>query len=179
MSIKVGDKVERIRDAHLGMCVGDKAYVTGNLSRGVVLDKYRSLLTPPGTHSADNLRVVVPAEAMTNGEHDPTGKDQHAPGAKLDGGKLRPGLVLDGFAWALKAVVKVGTDGANKYTDNGWREVDNGFARYGEAKARHALAWACGEQRDKDTQSLHLAHEAWNALARLELYLQNNPGDRV
>lgn len=112
-------------------------------------------------------------------ETDPTGKGAHEPGAKLDAGKLRPSLVLGGFAHALKAVVKVGTDGANKYTDNGWREVPNGFARYSDAKVRHALAWACGEQRDKDTQSLHLAHEAWNALARLELYLQQNPEARV
>jgi len=112
-------------------------------------------------------------------EQDPTGKQAHEPGAKLDAGKLRPSLVLGGFAQALKAVVKVGTDGANKYTDNGWREVPNGFARYSDAKCRHALAWDTGETHDKDTGSLHLAHEAWNALARLELYLQNNPGERV
>lgn len=119
--------------------------------------------------------VVVPAP----GEYDPTGKSQHQPGAKLDAGKLRPSLVLGGFAHALKAVVKVGTDGANKYTDNGWREVPNGFARYSDAKVRHALAFDTGETHDKDTGSLHLAHEAWNALARLELYLQANPEERV
>lgn len=113
------------------------------------------------------------------GESDPTGKSQHQPGAKLDAGKLRPSLVLGGFAHALKAVVKVGTDGANKYTDNGWREVPNGFARYSDAKCRHALAFDTGETHDKDTGSLHLAHEAWNALARLELYLQANPEERV
>lgn len=176
MEFKIGDKVRRVSGAHLGMTVGDTGRVTAVRTGSIALDEYRATDIPPGWH--DGLRFVLVAEPAT-GEHDPTGKDQHAPGAKLDGGKLRPGLVLDGFAWALKAVVKVGTDGANKYTDNGWREVDSGFARYGEAKARHALAWACGEQRDKDTQSLHLAHEAWNALARLELYLQNNPGDRV
>lgn len=117
--------------------------------------------------------------AAVGGESDPTGKSQHQPGAKLDAGKLRPSMVLGGFAHALKAVVKVGTDGANKYTDNGWREVPNGFARYSDAKCRHALAFDTGETHDKDTGSLHLAHEAWNALARLELYLQANPEERV
>lgn len=105
-------------------------------------------------------------------EQDPTGKSAHQPGAKLDAGKLRPALVLNGFANALEAVVKVGTDGANKYTDNGWQEVPNGFSRYEDAEARHRMKRAKGEKRDKDSKSLHLAHEAWNALAKLELYLR-------
>lgn len=107
-------------------------------------------------------------------EADPNGIDQHAPGAKLDAGKLRPALVLDGFANALEAVVKVGTDGAAKYTDNGWKEVANGFARYSDAEGRHRLKRGKGETHDKDSGSLHLAHEAWNALAKLELYLKDN-----
>jgi hypothetical protein len=107
-------------------------------------------------------------------ETDPNGIDQHAPGAKLDAGKLRPALVLDGFANALEAVIKVGTDGAAKYTDNGWKEVANGFARYSDAEGRHRLKRGKGETHDKDSGSLHLAHEAWNALAKLELYLKDN-----
>lgn len=52
-------------------------------------------------------------------QHDPHGIPQHAPGAKLDGGKLRPSLIINGFPSALIAVTEVGTYGANKYTDNG------------------------------------------------------------
>jgi len=37
---------------------------------------------------------------------------------------------------------------------------------------RHLLKEHIGEQRDKDTQLLHAAHAAWNALARLELMLR-------
>lgn len=107
-------------------------------------------------------------------EVDPTGLSQHQPGAKLDAGKLRPALVLGGFAAALEAVVKVGTDGAAKYTDNGWKEVSNGFARYDDAARRHTTKRDKGETHDADSGSLHLAHEAWNALARLELYLKEN-----
>lgn len=107
-------------------------------------------------------------------EADPTGRAAKQSGAKLDAGKLRPALVLDGFAHALAAVIKVGTDGANKYTDNGWKKVPNGFVRYSEAEGRHRLYRACGEVYDKDSKSLHLAHEAWNALAKLELYLADH-----
>ncbi len=58
----------------------------------------------------------LPAEA------DPDGKDPHEIGSKLDAGKPRMSLVLGGFARALMEVVKVGTDGAIKYTENGWME---------------------------------------------------------
>lgn len=104
---------------------------------------------------------------------DPLGKNAHEPGAKLDGGKLRPALVLSAFSRALEAVVRIGTDGATKYTDNGWLEVPEGQSRYEDAKVRHQLARYTGQLIDSDSGSLHLAHEAWNALAVLELYLRN------
>jgi hypothetical protein len=105
-------------------------------------------------------------------EFDPDGKDPHAPGAKLDGGKLRPWLCITGFARALNAVVQVTTRGAEKYTPNGWMEVADGRQRYMEAFARHALALARGEQYDADTGCLHKAQMAWNILASLELELR-------
>lgn len=105
-------------------------------------------------------------------ERDPHGTDQHSPGAKLDAGKVRPALVLRGFARALLEVSRVGTHGAMKYTENGWMEVPNGEARYDDAKLRHWLNEACGESHDPDTKIIHAAHEAWNALARLDLILR-------
>lgn len=110
-------------------------------------------------------------------ESDPTGRDPHQAGAKLDAGKPRPGLVLGGFATALVAVVEVGTYGAQKYTDNGWKEVPNGVERYTDAMYRHLLAEASGELRDGDTGILHAAHAAWNALARLDLLIRGKPGE--
>lgn len=107
-------------------------------------------------------------------ESDPTGKDPHEPGAKLDSGKVRPALVLGSFALALVEVSKVGTYGALKYTEHGWKSVPNGEARYADAQLRHYLSHCSGETHDKDTGLLHLAHEAWNALAKLNLYLENN-----
>ncbi len=112
------------------------------------------------------------AETFGPLESDPTGRDAHTPGAKLDAGKCRAGLVLHGFARALRAVSDVGTYGANKYTDNGWMEVPDGQARYTDAMYRHLLAEAGGEKFDKDTGLQHAAHAAWNALARLDLMLR-------
>ena len=102
-------------------------------------------------------------------EADPNGMDAHAPGAKLDAGKNRLGLMLFGFAHALEEIGRVTTYGAKKYTENGWMSVENGRARYTDAMLRHLLREATGEQHDPETGLRHAAHAAWNALARLEL----------
>jgi hypothetical protein len=104
-------------------------------------------------------------------EQDPTGRSANEPGAKLDAGKVRAGLVLGGFSRALWAVSEVGTFGARKYTPNGWRSVPDGIERYTDALERHRLLEAMGQATDDDSGLLHAAHAAWNALARLELLL--------
>lgn len=109
-------------------------------------------------------------------ESDPTGRGAHEPGAKLDAGKPRCALVLGGFSRALEQVALVGTFGAAKYTDNGWRTVPNGQERYSDALYRHLLQEAQGQDSDPDSGLLHAAHTAWNALARLELILQQLEG---
>lgn len=106
-------------------------------------------------------------------ESDPTGRTANDPGAKLDAGKTRLWLVLGGFANALEEVGKVGTFGARKYSDDGWKQVPDGVSRYSDALMRHLLAEAAGEDADPDSGLLHAAHAAWNALARLELTLRN------
>ena len=106
---------------------------------------------------------------------DPNGIDQHAAGAKLDCGKPRLALVLGGFSKALFAVGEVGTKGAKKYTDDGWKTVDNGKERYKDAALRHLLLDLDGETFDPDPymQTRHLAQAAWNLLAALTLELQD------
>lgn len=103
-------------------------------------------------------------------EADPHGKAAHEPGAKLDAGKVRAALLKD-FALALVEVGKVSTYGAQKYSVGGWQHADDGIARYDDAKWRHMLAER-HESHDRDTGLRHAAHEAWNALARLELLLR-------
>lgn len=107
-------------------------------------------------------------------EKDPFGKGAHESGSKLDHGKVRPALVLGGFARALLEVSKVGTYGATKYTDNGWQEVPNGVNRYDDANLRHWLTEKAGQPCDQDTELLHAAHTAWNALARLDLIIRES-----
>ena len=121
------------------------------------------------------LELAEPQQPSLPGiESDPHGTSQHSPGAKLDAGKLRAGLVLGGFARALREVSAVGTYGANKYTPNGWVQVPNGVERYTDAMHRHLLSEASGEARDPDTEILHAAHAAWNALARLDLMIRKS-----
>ena len=105
-------------------------------------------------------------------ESDPDGLDPHAPGAKLDAGKNRLGLVLGGFARALEEVGKVGTYGAEKYSPNGWKKVEDGSERYEDAMMRHWVEIKKGNAQDPKTGLLHQAHLAWNALAVLELMLK-------
>lgn len=106
-------------------------------------------------------------------EHDPYGLSAHTPGAKLDAGKPRLGMVLLNFARALREVGKVGTYGAEKYTDSGWLRVQDGEARYTDAMFRHYLDEGTGERYDPASGLLHAACGAWNALARLELMLRD------
>ena len=105
-------------------------------------------------------------------ERDPNGLDPHAMGAKLDAGKVQADLLED-FGLALLAVAEVATYGATKYSRGGWQHVEHGVVRYSAAKWRHALKGRY-ETHDRDTGLLHAAHEAWNALAKLELMLRGN-----
>lgn len=116
-------------------------------------------------HDPRELRDLARAES------DPTGRAAHEPGAKLDDGKVRADLVLDGFSLALLEVARVATYGAKKYSENGWQEVPDGVKRYRAAGDRHRLCRK-GQTHDQETSLMHLAHEAWNRLAELELALR-------
>lgn len=113
-------------------------------------------------------------ETFSPVESDPTGRSPNDPGAKLDNGKVRAGVLAD-FSLALAEVAKVGTFGANKYTRGGWQTVPNGIERYDDAKWRHLLKMR-HERIDPDSGLMHRAHEAWNALAVLELELRGERG---
>lgn len=113
--------------------------------------------------------------------------------AKRAEGKPLVYEVLSGFANALAAVVEVSMYGYAKHTVPGrQRLIDQGhtpeeaasripfnnwkageLATYDNALMRHILARMAGEERASDSGLLHRAHEAWNALAALELYLRD------
>lgn len=104
-------------------------------------------------------------------EETPDGKRMHEAGAKCDKGKNRISFVLDDFAHAIEAVCRVGTDGAEKYTDSGWKEVDNGVQRYEDAMLRHHFKIETEGAYDRETNMLHAIHRLWNDMAALELIL--------
>lgn len=99
------------------------------------------------------------------------GIPQHEPGAKLDSGKPDLDLVLGAFSGALQEVGKVGTFGAKKYTNNGWLVVPDGIRRYSSAMLRHYFQESEGNYLDEETSLPHAAAVAWNAMARLQLIL--------
>ncbi len=94
-------------------------------------------------------------------------------GIKKDNGKVRPSLVLSDMPRALLAVAEVATFGAEKYSDGNWLHVDGALSRYTDAKDRHRLQGGI-EARDSESGLLHAAHEAWNALAVLELMIRGS-----
>lgn len=113
---------------------------------------------------------------MNKKEKDPNGIDQHAPGAKLDEGKILGGVLGD-FGLALMAVAEVGTHGAEKYTRGGWQSVPNGIVRYKDALWRHLLKERY-ELKDPDSDLTHAAHLCWNSLAKLELMLREQRDEK-
>lgn len=89
---------------------------------------------------------------------------------KYDSGKVRAGLMIQGFARALMEVAKISTFGANKYADNTWQGVEK--KRYIDSTARHYLEYMAGRVVDDESGELTLAHLAWNVLCLLEKELE-------
>lgn len=67
----------------------------------------------------------------------------------------------------IEDIVRVYTAGAEKYGDNNWQNLDNGYQRYKAALLRHLLEYEKGNRIDEDTGCLHVAQIAWNAIAML------------
>lgn len=110
-------------------------------------------------------------------EKDPKGKKLSEPGAKADAGKNKPWLMLQGFARALEEVSKATTEGALKYTENGWVSVPGAQERYMNAFGRHLFKYGKGEIFDiGETGCYHIAQCIWNLLAVFELQLREAEG---
>ena len=69
---------------------------------------------------------------------------------------------------ALEEVVKVLTHGAQKYSPDNWKHVDNMQERYFNASQRHAWAYKRGEIRDGESGHHHLAHAICNMMFILQ-----------
>jgi hypothetical protein len=86
-------------------------------------------------------------------------------GRKFDKGKPRYGLLKPE---ALEEVVKVLTYGAEKYSPDNWKHVENMHERYFDASQRHTWAHWRGELRDEETGYYHLAHAICNLMFLLQ-----------
>ena len=95
-------------------------------------------------------------------------------GKKYDSGKSMVGTLCRVFPRALLGVGQCIAFGTKKYPkpDN-WKLVENAFTRYQDSMMRHYLKFLAGQEKDSETNLLHLKHMAWNALAILELYLMD------
>ena len=72
----------------------------------------------------------------------------------------------------IEDIVKVYTFGAEKYSDNSWQNLENGYERYKAALLRHLVEIEKGELTDNESGLLHTAHIMWNALA-MNYFLKN------
>lgn len=82
---------------------------------------------------------------------------------------------LHAFPRAIEAVSALAAVGANKYSWDNWKFVPDGYDRYTEAMGRHLLKEHQGyDEGPGGTDMLHIIQTTWNAMARLELYLEEN-----
>ncbi len=92
-------------------------------------------------------------------------------GVKYDTGKPRIAEMIQDFREPLIEVAKVWAFGADKYSKGNWAYVLNGRDRYTNAMIRHLVA-EVDNSNDAESELLHAAHVAWNALARLWFIIQ-------
>lgn len=128
-----------------------------------------------------HLEIIYLPGAGPKSEIDPNGLGANQPGAKFDANKSPVFRgVLQYFPRALKAVADLSKNGAIKYTWKGWREVEDGPNRYGDALARHITDeaiegfWDLKAMNDPEHpyNVLHSTAQSWNSLARTELMLE-------
>lgn len=85
--------------------------------------------------------------------------------------------VLARFPLAVREIAKVSAYGCKKYSkpmgDMSYLELPNAYELYSDKVVRHMLDEAVqGPRNDADGGLLHAAQTAWNALARLEVFLR-------
>lgn len=100
-------------------------------------------------------------------------------GLKLDDNKPMVGTLVQVFPRALMEIGRCIEKGQEKYpqVDN-WKRVINPIPRYQNSLMRHLIKHNMGIINDRDDNLLHLSHMAWNALAMLELYLEQQQIDK-
>lgn len=96
-------------------------------------------------------------------------------GVKLNNNKPQMSLLFIQFPKALEAIVRCSEYGNQKYKETdkdflNFKRVSGGSKTYGDSGLRHRLA----KGLDKESSLPHQYHVAWNALAELELWIEEN-----
>lgn len=102
-------------------------------------------------------------------------KSETKSGEKHNKGKLPMSKLFVQFPDALQAVVLASCYGHNKYkeVDTNWlnfKRVPGGSQAYKDACLRHSL----GAEKDEESELPEIFHQAWNKLAELQLWLEEN-----
>lgn len=101
-------------------------------------------------------------------------------GKKYDSGKSMVGTLCRVFPRALLGIGQCIEFGTHKYPQpDNWKLVDGAFTRYQDSMMRHYLKFLAGQDKDGETNLLHLKHMVWNALAILELYLMDHEDETL
>lgn len=101
-------------------------------------------------------------------------------GKKYDSGKSMVGTLCRVFPHALLGIGQCIEFGTHKYPQpDNWKLVDGAFTRYQDSMMRHYLKFLAGQDKDSETNLLHLKHMVWNALAILELYLMDHEDETI
>lgn len=94
-------------------------------------------------------------------------------GLRFNQGKLRYDL-LEPFA--IEQLVKIFTMGSQKYAPRNWEKGMSWTSVLASLK-RHIAEFEKGDDYDKESELLHMAHAAWNALALVSYYKLYPQGD--
>lgn len=98
---------------------------------------------------------------------------------KFDAGKSNPLLLEEDLGRALAVVNRALDYGIEKYGERrGWKKVPDLERRYLAAAARHKRERQIMglQDRDAETNIIHIAHEIVNLLFVLENHIEKNPG---
>lgn len=74
----------------------------------------------------------------------------------------------------IEEIVKVYTAGAEKYGENRWQNLPDGYNRYKAAMFRHLIEFEKGNEFDDETGCRHLAQVCWNAIAMLHSSMKSS-----
>ena len=122
----------------------------------------------PDVQDWERLRKAMPAIEVPEASKDYGGTPINC-GKKYDSDKPRMHLIP---ARALLEVGMVLTEGAKKYGDHNWKQLDSLQERYTSAALRHMMAHMAGETYDEETNLSHLAHAICCLMFKLEIEIE-------